>query len=423
MANVNVAAELKIPGLRAHMGDWVYYTTFLRMRDVAERVSTATEIHKSEALRELIQREVESAHKESIQKYLLHQKERFFNALVIGVYGGSPNWVELSIEESKRSGIRDLPDYIRGALGILVLDGSEKLFAIDGQHRVVGIKAAVEHKPDLGNEEVTAIFVAHGTDRRGMERTRRLFTTLNRYAKPVSKMQIIAPDEDDAVAIVTRRLLDEHRLFRSWTSIKKGKNISQTDRKNFTTIVALYDALDRFLSTDSRAWREFKKLRPPDKTIGQMYSKSSALWDAMLDHFRPLRELVASDPGEEVALRYRNKDGGHLLFRPIGLFMVVAVIRYFQDEGRTLPSILRAFRAVPLLLNQQPWVGLLWDTGNRRMTVSGERQRVALRLLYRGLGGNLDRFKINDDLLRNELAGLLLRNPEEVELPLWAHVE
>ena len=211
---------LKLPGLRARIGDWVYYITSMRLRDVAERISLASEIHKSEALSDLIQRAVESSHSDAIRDYLLHQKERFFNALVVGVYGGSPKWAELSIDAGHRKKFGEIPEYIEGALGILVFDGSEKLFAVDGQHRVVGIKLALEADSDLGEEEVGAIFVGHRTDRPGRERTRRLFTTLNRYAKPVNKMQIIALDEDDSVAIITRRLLEDHVLFTKWTSKK-----------------------------------------------------------------------------------------------------------------------------------------------------------------------------------------------------------
>ena len=47
-----------------------------------------------------------------------------------------------------------------------------------------------------------------------MERTRRLFTTLNRYAKPVKKSEIIALDEDDIIAIITRELVEKYPLFR-----------------------------------------------------------------------------------------------------------------------------------------------------------------------------------------------------------------
>jgi DNA sulfur modification protein DndB len=61
----------------------------------------------------------------------------------------------------------------------------------------VGIKRAVAESTTLGEEEVIVLFVSHSRSTDGMERSRRLFTTLNRYAKPVSKMDIIALDEDD----------------------------------------------------------------------------------------------------------------------------------------------------------------------------------------------------------------------------------
>src|SRR5205823_2004735 len=127
-----------------------------------------------------------------IQTYLRSQPLRFFNALVIGTYGGHPQWHEVSIRRLE-SRIGDSPAYLEGALGILTLEGTEKLFAIDGQHRVAGIEKAVGEKPELGDEEVCVIFVSgvvaekRSEDEQGFERTRRLFTTLNRYAKPVSK--------------------------------------------------------------------------------------------------------------------------------------------------------------------------------------------------------------------------------------------
>ena len=315
----NGSKELKVPGLRAHMGDWVYYITFLRMRDIAERISLATEIHKSSILKELIQREIERSHAESIREYLIRQKERFFNSLVVGVYGGSPRWAELAIHPTDRKGFGKVPDYIEGALGILIFDGSERLFAIDGQHRVVGIKRAVADKPELGDEELSTIFVAHANNAQGMERTRRLFTTLNRYAKPVNKMQIIALDEDDVVAIVTRRLLESHPLLDRWTSIKKGKNISGRDRKNFTTIITVYDVLDMYLPDDPKAWRSFKKSRPSEHAISAFFKQAREFWNELMSFFPPLRELATSNPDQEIAAQYRNRDGGHLLFRPVGL--------------------------------------------------------------------------------------------------------
>jgi DNA sulfur modification protein DndB len=418
----NGSKELKVPGLRAHMGDWVYYITFLRMRDIAERISLVTEIHKSSILKELIQREIERSHAEAIREYLIRQKERFFNSLVVGVYGGSPRWAELAIHPTDRKGFGKVPDYIEGALGILIFDGSERLFAIDGQHRVVGIKRAVVDKSELGDEEVSTIFVAHANNAQGMERTRRLFTTLNRYAKPVNKMQIIALDEDDVVAIVTRRLLEAHPLLDRWTSIKKGKNISSRDRKNFTTIITVYDVLDVYLPDDPKAWRHFKKSRPSDHAISSFCKQAHEFWDELMSFFPPLRELATSNPDKEIAAQYRNREGGHLLFRPVGLSALTQVTKWFTESGISLRRILRHAVRVPMSLNDEPWVGLLWDPTNKRMIVRSENQRVAQRILYYGLGGKLSRFNSSPRQLREELAGLLGTRAEEVTLHRWAEL-
>ena len=50
--------ELIIPALRAHIGDWIYYVTFLQMGQIADQIHIAQEIHKSNVLKDMIQREI-----------------------------------------------------------------------------------------------------------------------------------------------------------------------------------------------------------------------------------------------------------------------------------------------------------------------------------------------------------------------------
>ena len=413
--------DLKVPGLRAHMGDWIYYITFLRLQDIAQRVSLAQDLHSSKALKDLIQREVdESIHSQAIKRYLLGQEQRLFNALVIAIYGGAPTWAELKIDDTARSGLGALPSYMKGALGVLAFDGSEKLFAVDGQHRVVGIQRAVAAKEALGDEEVCVIFVGHSNDRVGLQRTRRLFTTLNRYAKPVNKTEIIALDEDDAMAIVTRRLLENYRLLKDFTSIKRGKSIPASDRRNLTTIVTIYDVLERYLSWQWKDRRDFKKQRPGDRQLNEFYQQTVALFDGLKNAFPPLAELSNSSPDQEISFKYRNRSaGGHLLFRPVGLLMVVSVIRYLLDEGKNLKQALSAIAGAPMSLSEPPWAGLLWDSANHRMTVSSENQRVATRILLHGVGGRLAALKSTPDALIAEWAGIIDRPEDSVKLPVW----
>lgn len=197
--------KIRIPAIRSKMGIWVYYVTALSFDEVNSYVRPINdELHKSTLLSGMIQRSITDNYK-SIAHYLETQKERFFNALILAVYDGQPTWNEIRIEEVSGKDNVDM--------GLLTLSGEEKIFPVDGQHRVEGIKKALKEAPSLGTEKVPVIFVGHSKDEEGMQRTRRMFSTLNRYAKPVSLRDIIALDEDDIVAIASRELIDNKMLF------------------------------------------------------------------------------------------------------------------------------------------------------------------------------------------------------------------
>lgn len=400
------------------MGDWTYYISFMKFQDVADRVSIIKEIHSSDALQDLLQRQLTNRSRK-IAEYLTLQPQRFFNAIVVATYGGHPEWHELSVE--KAPGLADPPEELEGVLGFLTLDGSEKLWAIDGQHRVSGIKQALKKSPGLSSEEVSVVLVPGVTQQRriddptGFQRTRRLFSTLNHYAKPVGKKDIIALDEDDVVAIVTRRMLDEHPLFQGKTARAGTKSMPPNDRRSFTNIITLYDVLDIILKTPQK-WVDYKRFRPEDSEIQKFDERSDEFWDAMIDAFPPLKEIASSAPEDEVSARYRGEFGGHLLFRPIGLALVVRAIRSLRDELGLDEAIQRSSK-VQMALDQEPWMRLLWDPVNSRMITAPENQKVAFRLFYHSIGGDLSDLATTASELTSEWAGLIGRDPQEVVLP------
>lgn len=401
-----------IPALRACMGDWVYYVTFLRMDQIADRIHLAQEIHSSAVLKDMIQRQI-TYRSAQISEYLLSQPQRFFNALIVGVYGGAPEWYELAIGKNPQFDADALPKALDGVLGFLRLDGTETLFAIDGQHRVQGIKQALKKNEELKREEVSVIFVAHRNDQDGMERTRRLFTTLNRYAKPVSKSEIIALDEDDIIAITTRALVENHPLFQEKISLAKTKAVAVKDNRSFTTIITLYDVLE-ILFRERRGWTAFRRQRPEEGVITKYYAQSEQFWNAMIEHFPPLEEIRNSHPGENIAGHYRHRKGGHLLFRPVGLHIVAQVVRQAKDSGLGEGEAIKRISHISLELTDAPWVGLLWDNGNQRMITASPNQKVAKQLLFYRIGGDLREMKTSEQALRREYAGLLNTDESEV---------
>jgi DNA sulfur modification protein DndB len=195
---MEMTKPLIIPALRGAFGDWIYYSCVMDMSEVGARVNYAHEIHPDEALSQLIQRSLEGTRARHIASYLTSTPERFFNSLVLATYGGNPDWLELGNFRSPKK--PELVEEIRqsdvDALGFLALSGKERIFAIDGQHRLAGIKQALKENAELGDEKVPVILVGHRKDAGGLRRTRRLFTTLNKTAVPVAKRDIIALDED-----------------------------------------------------------------------------------------------------------------------------------------------------------------------------------------------------------------------------------
>ena len=410
---------LFLPALRAKMGDWTYYIASMTLADLAERVTTASALHQSERLEELIQRSL-SPRAGDIAEYLRSQPQRLFGTLVVAVYGGEPEWLEIEIGERARPWTEG-DERLDGAIGILRLSGSERLYALDGQHRLVGTIQALEDDPSLGTEEVAVIFVGHSQDQAGLERTRRLFSTLNRYAKPVSKRDIIALDEDDAVAIVTRRLVDSHSLFRDRVATGKTKAVPVGDRINFTSIVALYDCGEMVLRVSPRWDANHKRFRPNDDVLDALTDYCAEYWDALMGENAVLQSYVEAAQDAHAARPYRGRHGGHLLFRPIGLLAHTwAATSLCRKEGMSPKVAIRRLTVVPMELAADPWPGLLWDAENQRMITSKEAQRVAMRLIYHSVGGALgDIARTNEIELRRELAGLLNKAPEEVALPKY----
>lgn len=370
------------PAIRCCMGDWVYYITYMKFSDIAYWIRKTEEIHKSKQLRDMIQREL-TKRVNPIVDYLIEQKERFFNAIVVGVYGGDPQWYSIEVHDSLVSGPPDLDEDSQRSIGLLVLEGNEKLFAIDGQHRVEAIKKALHKEPGLGNEDQSVIFVAHRTDEEGQRRTRRLFSTLNRYAKPVSKGEIVALDEDDAFAITTRRLIEDFDLLSSGFTLEKeetdgfvlfGKTtpIPASNQTSLTSILALYDITEiihiPFLDTQQR--RKMKRLkirRPNDHVLDSIFEEQTLYWSLLEEHIPEYEELFKSKPEDEIAGKYRTRDGGRLMFRPMGQKTFARAARIMMDRGNTMEDAIIALSSVAMDLNTLPWKHVLWLPNTRRM--------------------------------------------------------
>jgi len=379
---------MKIPAIRAKAGIWVYYVstlTYKQVRDYVKRVDN--ELHKSKILREMLQRSITNNYKQ-IATYITQQNERFFNSLVLAVYAGDPQWREVRLDYGEGEEYFDI--------GLLELTGEEKIFPVDGQHRVEGIKQVLKETNMFDEERIPVIFIGHKNDDDGMKRARRMFSTLNRYAKPVSKRDIIALDEDDSVAIVSRELIESHPLFANDRILdSKTKAIPESNRMAFTTIITFYECnyelLHLFLITKevkdsdgkkqkgtSKA-REYIRFRPEQSKYDEYSKLCFGFWNAISSEIIDVKKYLEKEPSTE---NLRNKDGGELLFRPAALIpFVKAIIRINKKTNEPFVKILKRANSLPLSVSDKEWEGVLWDKNNHKMLMN-HHVVVELRLVH-----------------------------------------
>lgn len=370
--------KLYLPSLRGLIGDWVYYPTLMKLKDIADRIKIAEELYESKTLSDMVQRYIKRNRGREIKDYLLNQQQRFFNSLIVAVYEGDPTWYDItSIESNNLLDTEDIPEDVVAGIGILSLNGEEKLFTLDGQHRLIGIKEAIVENPELGEEELSIIFIAHRTDLEGVERSRRLFTTLNKNAVRVSKGEIITLDEDDTMAITVRRLVSENSMFTEDRILNNTTdNIPKSNQTCLTTIGNLYDLLGILFTKvsiiskkkrPSDRKKELTKIRQSDEVLNQHYANACDYFQQLTNSFLPLQEFVNSGNDYPIVVKkYRHSEGGSVLFRPMGLKILTEIMAILVEKY-SLSECFKMISKLPIDLAQDPYNGVIWDSSQKKI--------------------------------------------------------
>ncbi len=275
------------------------------------------------------------------------------------------------------------------------------MFAIDGQHRVEGIKRAYKENPDhIRHDQYPVIFVAHLDTPDGKIRTRRLFCDINKNAVAVAEGDKVVIDEDDLCAIVTRR------IYANYPAFKRGKEIAVTERKEilekdgeekFTSLLALYTVT-----------RKLKRLfhKKPATLESDLQNVTSfepivtGFFDFAIKHEVSLNKYFKQ---KRTTLAAERKNNRNLFFRPVGLEVLARLYTYFHARG----DLDRLAEGLSLLNFQSPggvFDGILWSDG--KVAAGGKEKTAAVKFcLYLlgqlGLGEKSELLKRLQEITRN----------------------
>ena len=325
------------PALRGHMGDSDFFATVLTFGEVARMVDFVEDIDEWDQGTDpeaKTQRKLNTARVErELVPYLLESDDRFYSALTVEV---RPSLTE---EGQPAIPFEPIGPPLPGGVeyGTTVLDGTQVLYALDGQHRLKSIQRAIRLNPSLSREQISVILVPFKSHRR----SQLLFSDLNRYAKAPSKSISLLFSHRDPLVTVAKRLtvavplLTERVEFES-TSLSKHT-------PHVITLSSLYEM--------TRTLSEGRTL-DTDDAIEEEFLRQAGVWELMVRSIPPWN-TVAERREHPAYLRQKLLPMHGVCQQAIAI-AVTNVIRLGQDLNDVLPR----FADTDWTITNHQWQGV-----------------------------------------------------------------
>lgn len=388
--------ELSLPCLRGAIGDWNYYNVVIPFHELS-RINNDHIIKEAKTLDHWLQRKL-SNRKDQIQKYLIHEDQRFFNSVIVGVYGDVPDWYALNLSTVADKFKLNLGNQVEESLGILSLTGNEILFTIDGQHRIEGIKLAIKENPErFNNDELSMILIAHNNDRAGRIRTRKLFATINREAVKPTSNDLAIIDEVYAYNIIARELYANYKLFKNKIELTETPDMSRNNHEHFTNLLSLV-AVNKKIFGLVTSFKQSKYTGPTIDERAFLYKETTEFWDFALKN---IQEYKAYFNGRLNLDKVRNNVKGkplNLLFVPIGQKFLAEIYATYKKK-KELDVLKNKINKIDFDLYNGHFKNLFFNTTKNTMIMNN--YTVSKRLIFYLLGQDVDKDQLKRDLAKS----------------------
>lgn len=381
-----MATTLLIPALFATYQHWPFYQIVMNVEDVVKNMGTNENpnfrfkttdevevIYSQKGINNLLQRVLDSRRLEPIRKFINDQPDAYINNLTVAIYGGDPQWIPL---EARRSSLNetfeeDFFEQIINTFGIIKLNGDETLFVLDGQHRLKALRIAYEKNNEIGKNQISLTLITHIDTEEGKKRTRRLFSIINRYAKPVSLGENILLDEDDLSAILVRMFINEYPLFEGKELIALNKTADiqlPRDKSKFSSVIALW-SINELLIDPKKVYPKYfgpkknlVRIRPCDIVIEEYRTLIFEFWDLFFLCFPNAKAFV-----NNVDENLRN-NGGPLSLRPVGQQIFCEYYTKMKSLNRL--DEISIIKHIPDDISNEFWHNILYDPIGKRIVGS-----------------------------------------------------
>ncbi len=367
-----------VPAMKARLGDTDYYILSMKAQELVNNVKIPKELEGWEDLsvEERYQRDINyNRVKKQIAPYLANDESRFFGAIIVAAMNfGEALFEPLSAVTTK--GLPGLPGLYRAAasdMGFLTFTGGEILVPLDGQHRLKAIEFAVTGRDEKGRdipnvspctqlaeEDVTVVLVPYEP-----KKARKIFTRVNRYAKPTTTGQNIVTDDDDIVAVLSRQVANDLIGGRLAKYISNTLNPKDPE---FTTLAIIYNC-NREIITKTFPTGSLDTTLLPEAANMKLYrDKVLEVWEVLLEGIDVFADALSDKEektGDDQRCEIRRTN---LLGKPVAQeCLVKAFIRLTgAPTNMSYQEACKRLNALPWGIteeNVQMWQGVLWAGG------------------------------------------------------------
>lgn len=429
---------ITLPAQRLHMGSTTYFLASMpaqQLAAIAKSPSKDLPEWDDMSVEDRFQREINTKRlQDEIIPYLASHPDRFFGSVIILVDGN------ISYERLSDLGV-SLPSAYKPSLekiGFITIDNAD-FIALDGQHRLVALREILEGRyhgemqPGIGNDDLSVIFLQN----EGIQKTRRIFNKINRYARNTSRSDNLIQSEDDGIAIIARRLFTEptgewksrdpehllgSRGEREFHLVNWRTNTLSGRSLQLTTISALSIMVRDICEAHGLALDEkaVAGVRPSNENIARGFDVCQTWFRIFFETFSDFnraRQDVSAIP----LLRESGKPYS-FLFRPAGQIALFRAARKAKDLlGGTfdLVDFMKRANCVNWSVDAEIWRDIIVVGGQRILAKQNTYEDAAFMILWQILGNSPtlgdDLRKELDRRLKSVNPGLHLPEPLRIE--------
>ena len=417
--------------LKGKMGENEYYITTMKASTLINTVGFASEMQKwpDMSVDERMQREIKGDRVISeIVPYIINDPEWFFGSLIVDIYSGWEAVEFQNIQEICTTNLAAYRDTLTSA-GFLTLPDNKILIALDGQHRLCALSVAIrgangipgsvkvseslknslEPHPEIGNADVTVIFIRHESD----AKIRKIFNKVNRYAKQTSKGDNIITSEDDMLAVITRAMFSGTedaplRPINNQELVNWKSNTIPLRSKMLTTAAAIYTMAEVMLEPMDIT----PKTRRNEEKLEQGIRFMNDFWNRALTEVNAFKQykqyVIDGNPLD----KFRKQN---LLLKPVTQMALAQAIRTAMDYGYQYKDLASKINQINWNPEYYVWSNILViNSKNKKMITGSQALKDAGEIIaYMLIGDEFSNEKKEHLLLTIRQA----QDDDEIELP------